>query len=47
MEMTSLLNNRLTENQKGMGMKMLSIYLYVEISKKPLKAYYEIMRFKR
>lgn len=29
MEMTSLLNNRLTENQKGMGMKMLSIYLYV------------------
>jgi len=25
----------------------MSIYLYVEIAKKPLKAYYEIMRLKQ
>lgn len=34
-------------NTKMKNLKIMSIYLFIEIAKKPLKAYYEIMRLKQ
>ena len=45
--MTALLNKIVDDNKKGATIKLLTVYMFVEIAKKPLKAYYEIMRLKR
>lgn len=46
-ELLKMSENLCLLNTKMYNLKIMSIYLFIEIAKKPLKAYYEIMRLKQ
>ena len=46
-ELLKISENLYLLNTKMFNVKIMSIYLFIEIAKKPLKAYYEIMRLKQ